>query len=725
MLAFYDQQSREPEQIDLQTKTVAGVAFVFATYSLITGLLFLHFRNWDIIILKQVAGTIAYPLLLFGGVAFSFQYFRKTLWVLPIALLIFMGMPFGVSLIGGWSLFPVGLLGVGTTIWTIWRSQSFRPSSILFMRLAVGVGLALIYFFILNGSGVATVFSDISAYTGTISQDTLFHSTIINMIAYFSTPSTGLDGIQPLLYHVGVHRWIAANLRALGGNTILLLSISNQVALIPAFFFSTTLAINSLSSTLPSVLRAVASTFIILWFMTYPSWDAILLSESYNFSLSIFVAMLPIGRSWLVRSCQSEKFIAIKPWEIALAVVAVTACWAAKISSGLILAVYILACILIPKFLQNPKEFLLPIAAIIGFACLGLIGFIKFGRIPILFHIFPFHFVRTNPVQLLSLSGFFSLSLGLLLLLAKRSEKLIWYSTVLVLIVTFFVSLIPGAVLDMGEGSAVYFIQDAILISFIYSTAALVSYLRTQTSVSLLAYSDLGGHQWEYLARWLTWGLLGLIIINNLSIVYGARVLRFALGELSRFNPQQTIEQQELLNWYSRNREQVRELFLSPLLSPLKVYKLLLDSELRLLYICKGQIGYILSPSRVDIHLLNPQSKLLYIENTVSEMKIAADEKTMLYIPPTFEAFWEDKAAQNCWVRPLLLTAVIGLPLLNGVRSGLEVCESLNSFGMADYAADSLNKLLSDTEICEKAKKLGFSHVLEVGENRKYLHTCR
>ena len=378
MLAFYDQQGREPEQIDLQAKTVAGVAFIFAIYSFVTGLLFLHFRNWDIIVLKQVAGTLAYPLSLFGGVAFSFRYFPKTLWALPVALLIFMCMPFGVSLIGGWSLVPVGLLGVGTTIWTIWRSQSFRPSSILFMELVVGVGLALTYFAVINGGGIAHIFSDIAAYIGTtISIDTLFHSSIINMVASFGIPSIGLDGIQPLSYHVGVHRWIAANLITLGGNTIPLLSISNQIALVPVFFFSTTLAIVSLSSTLPSALRAVALTFIMLLLTTHPSWDAFLFGESYTFSLSIFMGMLPIGRLWLVRSSQSQKFLAIKPWEIALAIVAAAACWNAKISSGLILAVYILACIMIPKLLQNPKKTLLPIAAVIGFACLGLIGFIK------------------------------------------------------------------------------------------------------------------------------------------------------------------------------------------------------------------------------------------------------------------------------------------------------------------------------------------------------------
>lgn len=727
MLAFYDQQSRTPEQDDLQVRSVAGVAFVFAAYSFITGLLFLHFRNWDIIILKQVAGTLAYPLLLFGGVAFSFQYFRKTLWVLPIALLIFMGIPFGVSLIGGWSIFPVGLLGVGTIIWTIWRSQSFSPPSILFKRFAVGLGLALIYFFVVNGGGIAHVFSDLAAYTDTtISQDTLFHATIINMIAYSGAPSFGLDGIPPLLYHhLGVHRWVAANLTALGGKAILLLPISSQVAFLPAFFFSTTLTIISLSSTFASVLRAVALTFLVLLLTTsYPSWDCILFSESNHFSLSIFVAMLPIGRSWLVRSCLSEKFIAIKVWEIALAVVVVAACWDAKISSGLILAFYILACIFIPKFLQNPKKFLLPMAVVIGFACLGLIGFIfiKYRRSLSIFQFFPFHFVRTFPIQSLWLSGCFFISLGLLWLSSKRSEKLIWDSIFIVLIVTFLAGQIPGAVFDM-RGDSMYFVQTAILISFLYSASALVSYRTTQPSVSLLAYSDLGEHVWKSLAYRLIWGLWGLAIIQGLFLGYGANVLRFGLGELSRFNPQQTIEQQDLLNWYRQHRAQVRDIILAPPLSPLKVYDLLSDPELRLFHILKGQLEYILSPSQADIYLLKPQSKLLYIDDVVSDMKIAADKKTMLYIPPTFKAFWEDEAAQNCGVRPLLLTAVIGLPLLNGVRSGLAVCESEN--GMVEYGADSLDKLLSDTEICDKAKKLGFNHVLEVGEYRKYLHTCR
>jgi len=60
---------------------------------------------------------------------------------------------------------------------------------------------------------------------------------------------------------------------------------------------------------------------------------------------------------------------------------------------------------------------------------------------------------------------------------------------------------------------------------------------------------------------------------------------------------------------------------------------------------------------------------------------------------------------------------------LDGMRVGFASCKA-NDYGMNSYGNDSLNKLFSGIEICDKAKKLGFDHVIEVREDYKRLHNC-
>jgi hypothetical protein len=65
-----------------------------------------------------------------------------------------------------------------------------------------------------------------------------------------------------------------------------------------------------------------------------------------------------------------------------------------------------------------------------------------------------------------------------------------------------------------------------------------------------------------------------------------------------------------------------------------------------------------------------------------------------------------------------------GFPLLNGVRADINNCESTKYYGMVNYNSGSWNRLLSSSELCNKATQLGFNQVLSVTETKTQLYSC-
>ncbi|MEO0273368.1 MAG: hypothetical protein ABIM30_09880, partial [candidate division WOR-3 bacterium] len=114
------------------------------------------------------------------------------------------------------------------------------------------------------------------------------------------------------------------------------------------------------------------------------------------------------------------------------------------------------------------------------------------------------------------------------------------------------------------------------------------------------------------------------------------------------------------------------------------------------------------------------------IKQLVDNLEPKSKNLTLLYITPSYKAFWEpQQEARICWAKPLAVPAVVGLPLLNGVRSGVENCEVTLYYGMADYGSESLNQDLSQQELCTKAMKFGFNQVYKISENSHELYRCQ
>lgn len=690
-------------------RITAKLALLFATYTLIVAWLFLYFRQYDTVILRQVRGIIAYPLVLFGAVALSSHYI-KSLWGLPICVLGFMWLPFALAPIGGSKLLlPLAIFGIALIIYSGVKSKIFKSVYELIGVLATGIFLGIFYFFVTNGMNYAHVFSDIAAYTNLhLSADTLFHSAIVNMIARFGIPSTGLDGVVPLAYHVGVHRWVAANLLMLGGDTPILLGITQQIALTPVYFFVTTLTVYHLSAREISVLTLVAFTFGFIWLdECLNSLYTNLIGESYTFSMPLFIAMVPIGISWLKDSIQKTIFKVVKHWEWVLASAAIAACWSAKISTGLMLIIYLFACLFVPKVLQYPKRYLSILIPTIIVGVISLYG-IKKLYFSSIYKFFPFHYALVYKSFFIPQVVLFTFLISAIWLFSGQGEKFFRDSLTIVLIFTFLSSLVPGFLFAIGGGSAGYFIFPVLIMALVICAAILIDVFvipKFHTIELVVNWQNqtrqkvaISAQQWTKIQRPI--GYTALIFSFIFSVVLGSSYYNHLLLILNFGTLLKQVDQVYLAPNQAISRYRIRE----------RVSRLLL-----------------MSPPKIDKKRLIAETPLGRIKELVDNLEPESKDLTLLYITPSYKAFWEPQQKANhrvCWDQSLVVPAVIGLPLLNGVRSGVENCEVTLYYGMADYGRESLNQDLSQPELCTKAEKLGFSQVYKISENDQDLYRC-
>ncbi|MDB9312953.1 hypothetical protein PN462_07560 [Spirulina sp. CS-785/01] len=677
---------------------ITKIALLFTTYTVVVALLFLYFRQEDAEVFRQVTGVIIYPLTLFGLVALSSHYWQNR-WVLPLCVLAFMSLPFAIAPLGVWSLPPVAIAGIGAIAYSCWRMKIFKSICELIGIFFAGIALAGFYFLVVNGMNYAHLFSDIAAYANILHRDTLFHSAIINMIARFGIPSTGLDGVVPLTYHVLIHRWVAANSLMLGGDTPILLAITQQVALLPVLFFVIILTVYNLSDGHASVLNITMFAFGFIW-LGSAGFSSYLASESYAFSLPIFIAMVPIGITWLEFSLSQRITRVIKPWEWAIIIPAIAACWLAKMSTGLMLVIYLCACIFIPKVLKYPKRYLFKLIPIM---LLGGLSLYIFKQNTLSFP-FPFHFFYYPTFYrqsfLAQVRVFFWLVLAIWLT-SNSKNKLFQHSLVYVLIFTFVSSQVPGLLFALLSGAA-YFIMPVLVMIAVICAAHVLDLFYTPQFQSIVVTIDwkkrkqqkinLLENQWKYIKRTIIYIVLIAILITNLRSGY-LSLIRNSYGLFSRID-----------NFYVHRT---------------------IDS--RVIGIREGTKN-LMSPKIYDKKTVINRTELGKIKQLVLNLELnSTNQNTVLYIAPSYEAFWQpdENTGSVCWAQPFAISAMTGLPLLNGVRSGLENCTPTSYYGMVNYGSESLNQELSQQELCTKAKKLGFSQVYKISESRQELYRCQ
>jgi hypothetical protein len=372
-------------------------------------------------------------------------------------------------------------------------------------------------------------------------------------------------------------------------------------------------------------------------------------------------------------------------------------------STGLMLIIYLFACIFVPKVLQYPKRYLSMTIPTIIFGVISLYG-IKKLYLTSIYNFFPFHYALTLSSVFISQIVLFVSLIAAVWLLSGQGKKGFRYSLTTVLIFTFVSSQFPGLLFAIGGGGAGYFIQPVLMMALVIGASLLIDVFcipqfnalelvinwqnQTRQKVTVSA------HQWTQLQRPIGYTALMLIFIITLRFSYLPLIFNFGV----------------LL-------KQIDQVYLEPNPGISSTYR-----------IREGASRLLMPSPKIDEKRLIAETPLGRIKQLMDNIDTESkDKRTLLYIVPSYEVFWEPQKkaeGRTCWDQPLAVPAMIGLPLLNGVRSGLENCEATLYYGMADYSEESLNRELSTTELCTKAQNLGFSQVSKISENNQELYRC-
>jgi hypothetical protein len=126
-------------------------------------------------------------------------------------------------------LICLGVVTVAITVRHKLLAKGLATNTLLFFALCMGTWLGASVW----SQGSLSPFTWEKMLNGTVHPETLFHTTITNMVRYYHVPSTGLDGLPKLHYHYGSHIIFATLASALNSDTITFYELGYPVIFLP------------------------------------------------------------------------------------------------------------------------------------------------------------------------------------------------------------------------------------------------------------------------------------------------------------------------------------------------------------------------------------------------------------------------------------------------------------------------------------------------------------
>lgn len=130
-------------------------------------------------------------------------------------------------------------------------------------------------------------------------QDTLFHAAITTMLKTYNVSSTGLNGLEPIDYHILVHR-ITAAVSILTKNPVWVsFPLVNLLIIGPGVVCALAFCITKISSNKITMQASMLLAGVLLSIdkllnlKSVANWDHIFCSESYGLAISLFLIGLP------------------------------------------------------------------------------------------------------------------------------------------------------------------------------------------------------------------------------------------------------------------------------------------------------------------------------------------------------------------------------------------------------------------------------------------------
>lgn len=451
----------ESDESSAVTLLVAYLAVTFALFAVA--------RAYDGASVLQAATMLIYGLATLSAVRLAPSYVPaiSPLLATPAALLAMLLYPLVANGLGALAVLPLGLmatLGAAAAFRTPrWRRNGWHTPAVL----AVGAAVAVVQFHTINGAGYATVFADVATAWGRLHHDNLFHSAIVSMIANQDTVSTGLHGLTPLAYHVGLHHWLAGLSTMMSADIGLTFAMSTQLFITPFILYFLIYAIRADHPQSRFPFLIVTAAVVAFLFAQAGIFREMFLSESYALSLPVMLAAVPLGLRWLRPDTTATR--ALIP-EAGAAAVLIVAAGLIKHSTGYTLAAFLIACMFVLAFRHRP------VLAVVGMAAVGITG-IAVCTALYLFVLSP----EMMPVELWHFptahwpwwgQSVVYLAICVAALACVHTLGFPTMGPLLVAVFTFAVSAIPGMLFKIAGASAIYFIHPALVIALVMALTA-------------------------------------------------------------------------------------------------------------------------------------------------------------------------------------------------------------------------------------------------------------
>ncbi|WP_338813908.1 hypothetical protein V9L05_00230 [Bernardetia sp. Wsw4-3y2] len=460
------------------------------------------------------------------------------------SLFICLTLPLLISWIDQYYCRYVFLIGYILFALTIWKSFRVRFWSFLFLLFALGATFFHIIPSLLNNdiNYINPLFFE-ALQLGKVHIDTLFHSSIANMIQTYNTTSTGVDGLVPLNYHVGSHYYLAHFSKILKESSLLGYNFVFIIVFIPLFIYIYLSTIRSVSEKFNIKqkfnfifwIAFIIVTFSLLSDLGKFGKDVFLfhiLSESYNFAFILFCLFIILFIE------EDKKFISDKKQSILFIVATVfflLASLSLKISVGFLFWVAVIY-LCFRFFLLNKNTYLrIKLVLFIGVLFITFYFGYKINHSNTnsdIMNISLFNFIKEH-INYLSQKLYFYLIhffWGIAYCILRiRDSKIYTLKNLLkhtnfvlidieLLIVLMIASSLPGMLIAIPDGSAIYFTLVARQLGMILFLAYIVlhqehiyyffkTYIFTKNDISFglifsvfMAITIFGGIAWKFQA---------------------------------------------------------------------------------------------------------------------------------------------------------------------------------------------------------------------------------
>lgn len=600
---------------------------------------------------------------------------RTVPWAAPLVTLAVLlspvlGLADGSALLAVWAL----LVGIGAPR----AAASLRGISAAEAAfLALGPLLLATYAFLeFHGRPYAHVYAPEFANLGGLSLDTLFHAAMSHMLQSFGRPSTGVDGLVPIRYHLGSHAWFAGMGRVAHGTPPLFSYPYGQLGVaIPGLFLSLFLATLLLARSAGSVAIRIALAASLVIVSDRVGWNSYYISESYTFGLVALLLGLPL----LIDSASGRWPRAERARTAAqLALVLVAVCL--KVSVGVVLG----ACVGWTTLRRH--RFSLA-TLVVGSALAAIAAFAWWAVKPVtnlsISESFSFlHFYRGPGVIGMSrLAGFTSPLLPLLYLLSvawrlRRPEpagaiRLASARRAELLGVGTVVALLPGLWVVMWSGTAWWF-------------ANVAHWIAVPLLVAELPLERLGPGRRRSVAVALA-AFLTVWMATAARDVRPQRVASLARQLLARAGVDAP-----------RHRADPGAIW--------GVWRASLATD-----------GTLFGPELRERLARSDGARIArQVGRALDE---GGREGLVVFVPPDNAAVWQT-GDWRCFKRPFLIPALTGVPMLKGLAPGCALVGHLRGYGFGDYGGDSRSVEAEPLELCAHAAQRGFHRILVLSSLR-------